>query len=592
MTLTTVLRSAAVTLAIAGVVEPSWESTRRVPVPVELQIVRNGSPAEVEAAARVRRRLDAALDGRVSFTSDAEPLARVLVGAAMQPDPEATPTVPTSTVTLGDPSAPNLRIVEANDPAPVPAGWIATASATVEARGTSGTVSQIVLEHQGVELARREHAWSRSPERLEVSLPYALPVEDASRLTLRVLPADREADLGDNAVDLRSRSRARRLKVLAHEARPSWAATFVRRALERTAVFEVSTLVQLSKGLTVEAGSPPPELTAESLVAFDAVLVGAPEELTSADVDALVRFARRRGGTVVLLPDRRPSGGYLASLGGMSFDEVLIDAPVELRSPPGGGLRASELATPRGDVSGADILASTAQEKTPRPVVLSWPLGAGRVILSGALDAWRFRGAGEGEFDRFWQARIAEAAMAAPARLDLSVTPNFAAPGEEVTIRARLRPTELDESPERTRAGPIGARIVGEGGESRTLRPWPTPEAGAFEARLRAPRVGTYTVVAASGDLSADDRLTVSDDVRRPVAAEEDVVRMSRLLSSATGGVSVGEHDLTPLVNHLAGLAPGQTVHRVRPTRTAGFVAVVGILLCLEWTLRRRKGLA
>ena len=51
-----------------------------------------------------------------------------------------------------------------------------------------GTASRIVLEHQGIEIAGQEHKWSRSPERFDVSLPYAPPVEGVSRVTLRVLP--------------------------------------------------------------------------------------------------------------------------------------------------------------------------------------------------------------------------------------------------------------------------------------------------------------------------------------------------------------------------------------------------------------------
>ena len=315
-----------------------------------------------------------------------------------------------------------------------------------------------------------------------------------------------------------------------------------------------------------KGGVPPAALTADSLAPFDAVLVGAPEELSPAEVDALSHFARRRGGTVVLLPDRRPSGPYLEFMAVWSFDETLVDTPLEVLAAPERAmdaktrelLRASELALPRGDVSDTDVLASTTQQKVDRAVVLSWRLGAGRVIFSGALDAWRFRGAGEGAFDRFWSARIAEAALSAPARLDLTVTPAFAAPGEEIMVRARLRRTELDESSRDMHVRPIAARMIGDGGEARTIRLWPTAEVGTFEARVRAPHAGRYDVHATSGDLSVDDLLTVAEDVKRPAPADVHVAAASRLLTSATGGVAVRMDDLGPLERHLRSLPKAQ----------------------------------
>ena len=97
------------------------------------------------------------------------------------------------------------------------------------------------------------------------------------------------------------------------------------------------------------------------------------------------------------------------------------------------------------------MLASLDQGKGRRPVVLEWPDGAGRVLFSGAMDAWRFRAAADDGFGRFWRARIAEAALAAPARLEVTAQPWRAGPGEDVTLRARIRPTEFDEAPGRTR---------------------------------------------------------------------------------------------------------------------------------------------
>jgi hypothetical protein len=591
MTLTSMLRGAAVTLAIAGVIDPSWETSRTVPAAVDLRVA-SGSDAERAAAESVRRRLAETLDGRVSFESPAAPVARVLVGEGAIGGATGDATIPTSVVTLSDEAAVNVRIVAASGPTAVPVGWIATFAATLEASGMSGRTSRIVLEQDGIELAGRDLAWSRSPERVDVSLPYAPPGEGISRVRLRVLADAREADTSDNEVDLTARAERRLLKILAHEPRPSWGTTFVRRALERNPAFEVSTLVHLSRGLTVKAGNPPPALTADALAGFDAVLVGAPEALGAAEVAALAAFARKRGGAVVLVPDRRPAGRVLELLQEVSFEEVLVGTALEVRSTERGSLHASELALPRGDASDANVLASTTVGKSSRPVVLSWHLGAGRVVFSGALDAWRYRGAEQGAFDGFWNATIAEAAMASPPRLDVAIVPALAAPGDDVTIRARLRQTELDDSTPVTRVPPIGARMIDAAGESATVRLWPAAETGTFEATVRPSFPGTYRVQVTSQDLTVEDQLMVAENVKGPTRGDASLAAVSRLVPSATGGVTVRANDLGPLEAHLRGLATDVTAEAIHPARSIPFGVIVASLLCLEWALRRRGGLA
>ena len=294
-----------------------------------------------------------------------------------------------------------------------------------------GRTSRIVLEERGAELAHLEHRWSRESEQFDAALRYTPPASGTSIVTLRVVPVDGETTVSDNAVDLRLAASGDRFRILVHEPRPSWNATFVRRALEEDPTFDVSTLVQASKGLEVRAGNPPAALTTDALNPFDAVLVGAPEELRGSEIDALRAFARRRGGAVVLLPDRRPSGRYLDLIPSPQFDEVLVENPIELGSIGGAPLRATELAVHRAGVPGSEVLATSNQGQDRRPVVLEWPDGSGRVLFSGAMDAWRFRAAADDGFGRFWRARMAEAALAAPSRLEVKVSPGVPSPRRE-----------------------------------------------------------------------------------------------------------------------------------------------------------------
>jgi hypothetical protein len=592
MNLPLALRIAALGLAGLGVIDPFWRAERSAPAAVELRVEGSG-PAAHGAAPDVERRLTESLSGHVAFNTDDEPVARVVFGNATPPvDGLAAASVPVSTVTLAANASPNVRLVAAEGPGPLPVGWVASVTTIVEARGLTGSTSRVVLEHRGVEVAGLEHTWSKDAERWDVTLPFAPVVEGLSTVRLRAVPLNEETTAADNEVDVRVVSSARRLRVLSYESRPTWATAFIRRVLERNPAFEVSSLIRASRGLAVRAGDPPPALTAEELYPFDVVLVGAPEDLGSGEVDALRSFVRRRGGTAVLLPDRRPSGKYLELVPIRAFDEILVESPQELRSAGIDALGATELAVPRGELGAAEVLASVQQRDGARAVILTWALGAGRVLFSGALDAWRFRALGEGSFSRFWELRIAESALAAPPRLAVSVTPGYAAPGQDVTIRARVRRTEWNESPDFTRVPSVSSRLIDANGGAETIRLWPAAEIGLFEARVKAPPPGRYNVQVIGGDLSADDVLVSGSEARTVVVDEQELEEKARWIATATGGVVVEPDDLGPLVTHLRSLRQSRVIRAVHPARSPWYVLAFAALLCIEWTVRRRGGLA
>jgi hypothetical protein len=591
MTVTTWLRGAAIVTAIVGFVDPAWTARRRAPIAIEVK--GDGYSSDVDD---VRRRLSASLSDGLTLNSDAEPAAVVLVGDVRPMKSTKEDALPISTVAIPPPVAPNVRVVAADDPDPVRVGWAATFHAVVEARGLAGRASRVVLEERGAELAHLEHRWSGEIEQFDAVLRYTPPASGASVITLRVVPLAGETTASDNAADLGLAVSAERFRILVHEPRPSWSATFVRRALEEDPSFDVSTLVRASKGLEVRAGTPPAGLTTDALEPFDAVLVGAPEELRASEIDALRAFARRRGGAIVLLPDRRPSGRYLDLIPSPQFDEVLVENPIELGSIAGAPLRSTELAVHRAGVPGGEILASLDQGKGRRPVVLEWPEGAGRVLFSGAMDAWRFRAAADDGFGRFWRARIAESAIAAPGPVEVTIRPAVPAPDELVTIRAQIRRTEIADALGGARTPAIGARLVGADGAVQFVRLWPTVEEGVFEGRFHAPpagsydlQVGTTTGVGIVGP-NVDVVLSVVAGARHPSGDVTGAAAPLRLVAATTGGVAVSSADLAPLEQYLRNLPSGEVERTVRPARSLVLVMVFATLLCAEWTIRRRRG--
>ena len=90
------------------------------------------------------------------------------------------------------------------------------------------------------------------------------------------------------------------------------------------------------------------------------------------------------------------------------------------------GLRATEFAYPRVLPAGAEALVVLPQGSGGRAPVISMPLGAGRVIFSGVLDAWRYRGDDEDAFDTFWRSQLGREAARAPRRLEVMLHPGAA----------------------------------------------------------------------------------------------------------------------------------------------------------------------
>lgn len=581
-----VLRVLAILIGAGGLIDPVFATRRPQPLRVEIQAV--SAPERA-----VRERLLAAIDRPLADVADAtEPAGRgtaaiVVIGERLNPA-RLGAGQPVSFVLPATPAPPNVRIVAATAPGPVLPGQRAVASATLHSRGAAGKASVIVLEEEGIELARAEHRWSNDDERFEARLEYAPPEAGVHAVTLRVIPFDGESTADDNTADLALVATSRVLRVAAYEGRPSWASSFVRRALEADPVFEVASVVRASRGLEVRGGSTPAALTSRGLERFDAVIVGAPEELSAADVAALTWFVTDRGGAVVLLPDRRPAGPYAGLMPNHHFDEVLLDRPAAILADRTSGLTASELALPRpmrGDVA----LASVTRGNTVRPVIVSRPHGAGRIVFSGALDAWRYRAHGDESFGRFWTAVIANIAAAAPAPLTISLHPALAGAGESVILRARVRQTQFSIAGDRLAMPPVEARLIAADGSAQPVRLWPAAEPGLYEGEIVPPSQGKYDVQVKLADRTeADAALLVRSAVHHPVPDAGDA---AALVSRGTGGIVTTDADLGPLVAHLRGLDRNTAVVAWRPARSPWWVAAFAAALCGEWTLRRRRGL-
>ena len=370
------------------------------------------------------------------------------------------------------------------------------------------------------------------------------------------------------------------LRVEFYDPRPSWATTFLRRALEADARFQVATLSSTSRGVSVQTGGAVP-LVDPRLDAFDVVIVGGLDRLSAADARALDRYMRERGGAVVVVPDQRIDAGPARDmLSTPDLVERLLEQPAKLTvTAPAASLQASELLILRSLTPGSDIVARV-PGSDGSPVIVSMPRGDGRLMLSGAMDAWRFRAADGGAFDRFWQSAIAGLALAVPPPIAVSVDPPILAPGERGDVTVRVRSHD---------AGAVSASLDGD----QPIRLIPDAEAGAYRGRLFARETpGRSTVevrAAAAPPLDASRTLLVQPEVRRLRATTASSLG---LLSASHRGIDVTPDHVADLTRFLRGAVVPPRVPLVRhPMRSAWWILPFALCLSAEWWIRRRRGL-
>ncbi len=566
-----VLRTFAVLIAVAAVIDPVMTMMRPAARPVVVAQLTSTDAGAVEAAIR-------------SAVPDAEITYRRATGGRLPCGPgEACLMVADGSVDVDIPEdldLPMALIQTAAAAVPNVAVRSVAASATQHSAG-SGTV-RVVLSGAGM-LGRRtgvrvtdsgatigsaEHAWAGDGE---VTLDIAWwPMGNGAR-TLRIsaVPTDDEVTTIDNAVDVGVNVTASRAPVLVFDARPSWASTFVRRALEDDRRFLVEHRVGLGPALA--AGTPAGRLDARSLDAAAVVIAGGLESLAAADAALLERFVRTRGGTLVLLPDRAP-GGTSARLFPGRWTEHL-----EATVSPAGPLRVSEslrLAAP----SPFDVV--LASVKGSAAVVVS-PSGNGRVITSGALDAWRYRDADGGAFDRFWRTVVLEsAALGAP--LGIEFARAAAPPAAEVPLVVRHR--HMDHAG--TKALSATATCGDEPAEA--IRLWPAGPEGVFNGTVAISEGGPCAVMVAVEDgPAAVAGIAVTNGATRSVS--EVLAKLERA-ATQSGGVAVAADNaamaavalVTPLRDQPQPIHPMQSPWWMVPFVTC---------LSVEWWLRRRGGL-
>lgn len=583
------LRVAAVVFAGLGLLDPALTMTGRTRSRLSLVVQRGGSmelPATLGAesrtalAERLRTDLAEALSDRFEVVGELDSTApAAVVFGDRYPDEPIPPGVSVSTVSVGAPLSPNVAVAELWAPRAVPPATAVRIGARVEASGVRGATSELVVRAGGAEVGRASHAWSADRETWRPEVDVVPIGRSPFTFDVAIEALSSELTAADNRAKV-SAGEARRLRVLVFEARPSWTTAFVRRALERDPRFEVGGVARASPQALVRSGPAqaiPREPSPGDWDAFDAVVVGGIDALPAGTLAVLDRFMRERGGGVAVLPDVpiAPAAGALTA--GVALREVLLQRAAVLETPGLPRLDASELLEAADLPVGADVLARAPSSR--RAVVWSVARGDGRLLVSGAMDSWRYRADADVAYERFWRSVVAGLALAARPAVEVTLEPPRARAGDVVRATARVRSLERNR---------LGTRLAVSGrAAGLPFRLWPDARRGVFVGYFVADAKEHAQVEVSLNDglASGTSTLTMDGHPHEPSGLP------LALLAETRGGIDVAPADVTALARHLRENSPALSAEIVRhPTRSPLWFLGFAVSLSAEWWLRRRRG--
>ena len=577
------LRAAAIAIAVAAALDPVITS-KRSDRP-DIAVIAVDPQHDSALSTRVARSLGA------SFTVTTAPFANagatVLVGDRL----------PATTTEIGAPvfavtpdrSGALVTIEDLHAPAWAPLESRVPVTLSQHTSGTMNGEVTVTLRQDGVVVDRATQKINGDDVRSTVPLaftPTAVGVATL-RATATILRSSGRGDSSqvDAAVDIRDA----RWSVLFYDPRPSWLSTFVRRATEDDRRIAVAGRTMTSRGISTAAGKAPATLDDLSAIdAYDVIVIGAADALTDRDVAALDAFLRKRGGSVILLLDQHSDGPWQRLANAGKWLDNGSGRVVNVAAAPGAAfLKASELAWPAQLPPGAEPIAFSlppAGDTTGRrPVIWRSPIGAGELIVSGALDSWRYRDSTLSGFDRYWRELIADAAATAAPPVSIGLSNTMAAPGEPIDVKVTVRDATLHALPARTSiTAAIGATPI---------QLWPSGPVGELAATIRAPTVaGIYRAVATAQGVRAEAPLVVATSASH---AQPEGRELLATWVTAHGGTVFPASQLGQLATAIrSAVRPTPRREQWHPLRSAWWLLPFALALSAEWWMRRRRGLA
>ncbi len=248
---------------------------------------------------------------------------------------------------------------------------------------------------------------------------------------------------------------------------------------------------------------------------------------------------------------------------------ALADA-VPLGQPRPGAVVLAVIASADGDVS---------------PVVAVQRYGEGRSMIFGGEGSWRWRmlaASGDRSHELFWRQAARWLAGASPDPVSLSV-PDALVPGEAASLEIVTRNAAFTPAD----GVRVAAAVSRDGGRAQTLAVRRIA-AGRFAADFTPDQAGVYRVHVDG----AADRTVLAGGREREFADPRLNEAFLRRLARDSGGRYARASDAARVLASLDETAAPRAEPALRDLWDRPWVIVsIAILLCAEWTLRRRWGL-
>jgi hypothetical protein len=573
-----VLRWLAVVIAIAGVIDPAIPGARRARPEIAVVAVNQGADADL--ASRVARELGSAFT--VVPGAYAGAAATVVVGERIPAGGEYLAGPVFAVRPARTAATVELEAIDAPGVAPLDARSRVTVAARVA--GASGRVLDVSLRAGEVTLVHVTQTVTGADSVHRVALPFAPFAPGPQPLTVHAVIRETSAQA---AADVLIDVAPGRRNVLFFARRPSWMMAFVQRVVEGDPQFAVTSRVIASRSVSVAAGSAPPQLDNPVLLdAFDVIVVGAPDALTAREAATLDAYARRRGGSVVLLFDRYEDGAHAAITGAREWSTQIAAAPASIElTDDTATLRAASLAWPRELPAGAVVMGTS----DSRPIIWESAVGAGRIVVSGALDSWRYREATASGFEVMWRSTLSTLATASVPIVEAKLSESVIQPLSQADITVTLRGAALAGLVRGTARASAAARVEADSTVSSAVLLYPTATPGVLRGRLRAPASpGAYRVVVTTDEGTVSVPLAVARTAAG-VAGESRAAFAAWI--QARGGLVIPEAGLNTLSAAVAGAVPVAEQRTTRyPMRSAWWIIPFALALGAEWYARRRRG--
>ena len=210
------------------------------------------------------------------------------------------------------------------------------------------------------------------------------------------------------------------------------------------------------------------------------------------------------------------------------------------------------------------------------------PTGSGRIVISTAMDAWRYRDDDGGAFDRFWRSVVTEGA-AAGAALRLEFENTIGAAGSRQPVTLRYRSMEALATLEASATARCGSPP-----RAQVLRLWPAGSPAVLRGELPIAEGDACTVEATINGATATRGIAVSSAPSR--SADDTLAKLERH-ARGSGGVVTDENNLAVRLRPL-GASAGQAARaQIHPMRAAWWLLPFAGCVSAEWWLRRRVGL-